>query len=210
MYRSSSKINKLIDAVIESIYQQSQGFQRYTAQQKDAYLAQDVCYIYGELLFASTLKLAQKLQLSSSDVLLDLGSGLGKFALQIFLATDIGKVIGIEATQPLYEQSVEFLKEAQQALPAFWENHRTIELQLGNFLEADWSVANIVYTCSTCFTKELLAKIGDKINHTPNITQVLSFRPIHTLTRLKCLQVFRVECGWDSALCFWYQIPTDH
>lgn len=204
MFESGHKINKLIHAAVESIYQQSEGFQSYSDSQKSDYLAKDICYIYGELLYPSTLKLANKLKLSSTDTLLDLGSGLGKFALQIFLSTEVGQVIGIEATEPLYTQSKEKLAIAQRALPIFWEGGRSIDFQHGNFLYMDWSMANIVYSCSTCFTKELLGKIGHKINDTANIKQALSFRPLHTLERLKCKAVFRVECSWDSALCFWY------
>ncbi|MGE4350118.1 MAG: hypothetical protein AB7D28_10165 [Candidatus Berkiella sp.] len=203
-----SNIDKLMYAYVESLYQHSKGFQNYSDSQKHEYMSQDICYVYGELLYPSTVKMIKKLKLSNSDVLLDLGSGLGKFALQIFLRSQVKKVIGIEATESLYLQSKQKIEIAEQQLPFFWENDRELSLIAHNFLDMDWSVANIIYSCSTCFTQELLYKIGEKINQTSSITQVLSLRPISSIERLKLHQVFSIECSWDSALCFWYRLPS--
>lgn len=199
----SSKIDKLIYSYVESLYQHSIGFQNYSEDRKDHYMSKDICYVYGELLYPSVVKMINKLKLDKDDVVLDLGSGLGKFTLQVFLRSNIEKIIGIEATEPLYKQSIEKIEKAKHDLPFFWEN-RTLTLIDSNFLEQDWNVANIVYTCSTCFTQELLEKMGDKMNETPSIEHALSLRPISTLTRLKLKDVFSIECSWDSALCFWY------
>lgn len=200
-----SKIDKLLNAYVDSIYQQSKGFQSYSSEEKNNYMAKDICYVYGELLYASTLKLINKLNLNSSDTLLDLGSGLGKFTVQVFMASHVGHIVGIEATKPLFEQSQVMVEKIKSDVPFFWEPNRTLKLIYGNFLQHDWSPASAVYSCSTCFTRQLIGKIGDKINQTASIKNALSLRPIHTLERLKLHQVFRVECSWDSALCYWYQ-----
>lgn len=200
----SSKVDKLIYAYVESLYQHSIGFQNYSQDSKDRYMAKDVCYVYGELLYPSVVKMIKRLSLNANDVLLDLGSGLGKFALQMFMRSAVQKVIGIEATEPLYLQSTQKIQQAQRDVPFFWAG-RDFVLIGDNFLTQDWSEANIVYTCSTCFTAELLEKISVKINNTPSIQQVLSLRPMPVLDRLKLYDVFSVECSWDSALCFWYK-----
>ncbi len=205
MLTHDSKIDKLLNAYIDSIYQQTQGFQSYSPEEKSQYMAKDICYVYGELLFPSTLKIIEKLNLTSSDTLLDLGSGLGKFALQVFMASHVGSIMGIEATKPLFDQSKIVVQKIKKDVPFFWEKNRAINLIYGNFLEQDWSPASAVYSCSTCFTRQLIGKIGDKINQTDSIKDALSLRPIHTLERLKLYQVFRIECSWDSALCYWYK-----
>lgn len=202
----NSKKDKLLNAYIDSIYQQSTGFQSYSSEEKNNYMAEDICYVYGELLYPSTVKLIKKLNLNESDTLLDLGSGLGKFALQVFVSSCVGNIVGIEATKPLFDQSQVMLGKLKKEVPFFWEPNRTLNLIYGNFLEQDWSPARAVYSCSTCFTRQLIGKIGDKINQTDSIQDALSLRPIHTLERLKLHQVFRVECSWDSALCYWYKL----
>ena len=200
----NSNIDKLIYGYVESLYQHSQGFQSYTDLEKQNYMSEDICYVYGELLYPSTVKIIEKLHLSQKNVLLDLGSGLGKFALQVFLRSEVRKVIGIEATEPLYVQSTKIINHVKKELPIFWDDNRELVMMANNFLDVDWSVADVIYSCSTCFTQELLGKIGEKINQTSNIQHALSLRPIQSLERLKLHQVFSVECSWDSALCFWY------
>lgn len=204
-----NKIDELMYGYVESLYQHSNGFQNYTDSEKKKFMSKDICYVYGELLYPSTLKIINKLNLSSKDSILDLGSGLGKFVIQMFLRSSVGKVIGIEAAQYLYKQSERVINQVKKELPFFWENNRELTLIESNFLEVDWEISNIIYSCSTCFTQTLLDKIGEKINHTSNVNHVLSLRPLPTLTRLKLHQVFSVECSWDSVLCFWYHNVSD-
>lgn len=200
----TSKIDKLIYAYTDSIYQHSKGFQAYSDERKADYMSRDVCYVYGELLYPSVVKMLKFMRPKRGDVLLDLGSGLGKFALQMFMRSPMQTIMGIEATEPLFEQSQKILAQAKQDFPFLWQE-RTLDVSFGNFLERNWDPANIVYSCSTCFTNELLGKIGEKINDSPHIKQAFSLRPIPTLKRLILKDVFAVECSWDSALCFWYQ-----
>jgi len=143
----NSKKDKLLNAYIDSIYQQSTGFQSYSSEEKNNYMAEDICYVYGELLYPSTVKLIKKLNLNESDTLLDLGSGLGKFALQVFVSSCVGNIVGIEATKPLFDQSQVMLAKLKKEVPFFWEPNRTLNLIYGNFLEQDWSPARVVYSC---------------------------------------------------------------
>lgn len=168
-----------------------------------------ICSAYGELLYYSVQKIANRLQLTNKDVFCDLGSGLGKCALQIFMQTDVQHVIGIEADKRLVEKSLSVCHSVQHDFSFFWDHHRTLDLQAGNFLSCDWQNPTAIYACSTCYDMPLLTAIGDRINQTPSIRQALSLRPLPTLTRLKCVDIFRVECSWDSALCFHYR-ASDH
>lgn len=162
---------------------------------------------YGEMLYPSVKKLLKKCNLSSTvekSTFLDLGSGLGKFVLQVFMQTALSKVIGIEYRSELSEQSSEAVKRIQQDFPFFWENERVLKVITGDFLKESWEGANIVYACSTCFRPELLVAIGDRINQEASLQQVFTLKPLPTLTKLALKEVFTVECSWDSALCYHY------
>ncbi len=147
----------------------------------------------------------KQITLSSDDVFLDLGSGIGKCALQVFMQSDVHKVVGIEAALPLHEQALHVSQQVKSDFPLFWENERQLNYTGENFLQANWQQATVVYTCSTCFTQELLVAIANKINLQPTVKQVLSLRPLPTL-KMPLKKVFSVECSWDSALCFQYGI----
>ncbi len=165
-------------------------------------MQQGICPIYGELYYPSVKKIIQEFALTTADIFLDLGSGLGKCALQVFMQSNVGKVVGIEAMATLYAQAQSAMQRVKTDFPYFWIE-RDLIFSCANFLEASWHDATAVYTCSTCFTPALLTAIGDKINQQSCVQKVMSLRPLPTL-QLPLKKVFRVECSWDSALCFYY------
>jgi SAM-dependent methyltransferase len=159
---------------------------------------------YGEMLYPSVKKVLTTLSLRPEDIFLDLGSGLGKFAIQVFMQSQVQQVIGIEMRTELSESACEALQMIKQEFPIFWEKDRKLQFLHGDFLKLNWEQATIAYCCATCFRPELLNAIGDKLNQETSVQQVLSLRPLPTLTRLPLKKVFTVECSWDSALCYYY------
>lgn len=158
---------------------------------------------YGELLYPSVKKILNKVRICEEDVFLDLGSGLAKCALQLFMQSEVSEVSAIEQVSFLHEQATNVMKKVRQDCPFFWEQGRRFHLSCGNFLSLPWGRATIVYSCSTYFSPALLIAMGNKINKHSSVRQVLSLRPLPTLT-FKLNNVFMVECSWDSVLCFHY------
>ncbi|HRE30884.1 MAG TPA: hypothetical protein PLD88_02820, partial [Candidatus Berkiella sp.] len=105
----------------------------------------------------------------------------------------------MEASEALFTQSIKITEQAKSDFPFFWNDQREFSLRHENFLSADWEDTSLIYTCSTCFTQPLLAEIGRKINQHQSVQQVMSLRPLPTLTRLPLASVIRVECSWDSS-----------
>lgn len=201
-------IDLLYQGYFTKVYQHTQGYIAYSKDELAGFARENVSQTYGELLYPSVKKMLGEFNPKESDVFLDLGSGLGKCALQAFMQTPVKKVLGIEASDRLFEQShVAFLK-LKNDFPFFWQGDRQLELMHDNFLTADWQDTSLVYTCSTCFTQNLLAEIGRKINQHTSVQQAMSLRPLPTLTRLKLKNVFSVECSWDSSLCFHYGLHS--
>lgn len=197
-------IDLLYQGYFTKVYQHTRGYIAYSKQELADFKDNNVSQTYGELLYPSVKKMLANFKPKDTDVFLDLGSGLGKCALQAFMQTPVKKVIGIEASQALFEQSKIAAEKLQTDFPFFWNDHRELDLRFDNFLHSDWQDTSLVYTCSTCFTQNLLAEIGRKINDHTSVQQVMSLRPLPTLTRLKLQSVISVECSWDSSLCFHY------
>jgi hypothetical protein len=195
--------DELYQGYLTKVYQHTQGYQNYTDLQQAKFSRELISITYGELLYYSVKKILKVLEITPEDIFLDLGSGIGKCALQVFMQSDISAVIGIEASSVLHEAALKISLQVRHDFPIFWENNRKLKFIEGNFLNVDWENATIVYTCSTCFTQELLVCIANKINQTSSIKQVLSLRPLPTLN-MTLKKVFAVECSWDSALCFLY------
>jgi SAM-dependent methyltransferase len=169
----------------------------------EVYQTQHICHTFGELLTPSLMALLKILPLTPQDVFLDLGSGMGKLALTVYLRTCLQHVIGVEGSNAYFAQGIQVIQNLRQHIPDLFSKGK-LDLIHGNFLDFDFKQATIIYTCSTCFTQELLWLIGDKINQATNVNHVLSLKPIANIESLSLKKVIPVECSWDSALCYYY------
>lgn len=199
-----NKEDEYYQAYLSSLYQATKGYQSYTQKERLALQKENICITYGELLYPSVNKIIDILKPNTQDIFLDLGSGLGKCALQVFMQSAVKRVLAIEAAPELHRQALAVKAALQRDHPELWEEERALDFYEDNFLAHDWEGATLAYTCSTCFTQELLDALGEKINQEEQLRQVLSLRPIPALKRLPLKQVFSVECSWDSAMCFHY------
>lgn len=151
---------------------------------------------YGEVLPESVSKLLRAINVTAEDIFFDLGSGLGKVVKQVFTDTNVKEAHGIEINATLHEQAM----RDSVTLP-----DRILTFKQGDFLTTPITGATIVLIASPCFGPSILHALGRKINETPTIHTVMSLRPIATLTRVTFKKVVRVECSWDTALCYIYQ-----
>jgi hypothetical protein len=168
------------------------------------HVASDYVETYGELLFSGVSKLLAKIKLNESDIFMDLGSGLGKIPAQVFLQSNVKEAYGIESVQERNQQAVLAAQKIQQDLPNFFNNNRKLIYLSGSFLDIPLTRATVVLVNGVCFGQQLTNAIGEVIENTPSIHTVLTLRPIATLKRLAFKKTVRVECSWDSALCYIY------
>jgi hypothetical protein len=159
---------------------------------------------YGEILYQSVNQLITSLSLTEQDVFVDLGSGKGQIVVQVFLKSLVKAAYGIEFLPDLHATALAIGERIQHDLPDFFHGPRNLGFLLGSFLDTSFATATVVLINSTCFPQILLNQLGLIIEKTPSIHTVLSLRPIHTLQRLVFLKALRIECSWDSALCYFY------
>jgi hypothetical protein len=80
-----------------------------------------------------------------------------------------------------------------------------LEFIQGSFLTHSFEDASVVLINSMCFTQSLLRALAEKIENTSSIHTVLTLRPLPKLNRLRFTHTQKVQCSWDSALCYIYE-----
>ena len=160
---------------------------------------------YGEIFYESVEKLLAAIPLTETDIFCDLGSGLGKLVAQVMLTTPAQEGRGIEINPHLHAQALLAKQRIEQDYPALVQQGRTLSFVNGDFLTAPLTGATVALIASPCFSPLLLNSLGKRLDATPTIHTVLSLRPIATLERLHFKKTIRVECSWDTALCYVYR-----
>lgn len=159
---------------------------------------------YGEVLYPSIDKLLAELTLTQRDIFVDFGSGLGKMVTQVFLKSPVKEAYGVEILPKLHQQAISVAQTLENDLPIFYNDGRKLTFLLGSFLEIPLPTATVVMIVATCFPQSLLNALGKIIEGMPSIHTVLSLRPMSTLRRLNFKKTIRIECSWDTTLCYMY------
>jgi hypothetical protein len=157
---------------------------------------------YGEILFSGVNQLLSSVNLTERDVFFDLGSGLGKLVLQVFMLSPAREVCGIELIPELHQQANLMADRTKRELPWFYTNGRQLRLMQGSFLSVSFSGATVVLISSPCFSPDLLCQLASIIDQTPTIHTVLTMRPLPMLERFVFKRAIRIHCSWDVALCY--------
>ncbi|CAD7926709.1 unnamed protein product [Amoebophrya sp. A120] len=153
---------------------------------------------YGEItaeglhtLFANVGKL------DGSDVFYDLGSGVGRAVMRTYLNYNVKKAVGIEYSKTRHERAL----EGGETLLAHLRNDTTLsgatlsrlldgtksfEFRHADFLQTNLSDATLIYTCSACFSPELLDMLHTKVvKECPKLRYLISVRrlSLHTVSK---------------------------
>lgn len=119
--------------------------------------------IYGETPLSSWQKLSNVLGLSSSDTVLELGSGRGKGCF--WLSEVIGcRAIGIEWNS-VFVLAAKVIGKLTGA---------RAEFIYGNMLEVDFPIVNVVYLYGTCLKDPEIKRLLEKIRFLPLQTRIIS------------------------------------
>jgi SAM-dependent methyltransferase len=151
---------------------------------------------YGEIKFDSAQKLLEYLKPTKEDVFYDLGSGVGKFVLHAYLTTDIRKSVGIELSGTRYELAVKALKAAGQE--NLFDPKRETKFLNGNIITEDFSDATIVFICSTCYSEDLMEKIGAKLASLKPGTKIASLKEFKSEPKLKHIDTLKLPMTWSE------------
>lgn len=158
----------------------------------------------GEILYEGINKLLSHIPLNHNDIFFDLGSGIGKIVLQVFLNSVVKEACGIEIVSTSHQQALRAADRVLQELPEFYAGNRKLSFLYGSFLETPLIGATVVLINAICFSQDIVQALGNIINQSPSIHTVLTLRPINTLQHHRFKKTIRIECSWDTALCYVY------
>lgn len=202
---------KTFDAINEeymtALYQGLSGFISYKPGEKEAGVKEKIYFTYGEILYSSVNTIIDYMQVTEKDVFYDLGSGIGKVPLHFFLKTPVKRAFGVEASKLRHEQALKIYQQMHNEFPELFENGRVLGCEQKNFLDINLQDATIIYTCSTCFSEELLIDIARLLDACPKLRCVVSLKelPLSVLTLDKILEI---ECTWDKTKCYAYRVKA--
>lgn len=197
--------DKLSQDYITALYQGFSGFISYQPGEKEAGVKEKIYFTYGEILYPSVNRVIEYMQVTEEDVFYDLGSGIGKVPLHFFLKTPVKKAFGIEASIKRNDVAHKVYRQVQSEFPELFRENRILGSAEKNFLEVDIRDATIIYTCSTCFSEELLADIAAMLDQCPKLRCVVSLKEL-PLKVLAFDKIIEIECTWDKTKCYAYHL----
>ena len=160
---------------------------------------------YGEMTSDSARMVLDALQLQAGDVLCDLGSGSGRFALQAAVAHPQAHCIGVELAPSRH--AVACGAAARAALP-------NLALVHGDLIDATHCAdATLIYVSPILFHADFLAQIGAMLDQLPKLRVIASlgrrFPPSALATFDERPQHMEVDVTWRDApvpVCFYDKV----
>jgi SAM-dependent methyltransferase len=164
----------------------------------------DISETNGELLYVSINKLFAHVTLTDQDVFFDLGSGLGKMILHVYLQTPVKEVYGIELLVNLHKQAMLAAERVKHDL-GILQAVKKMEFICGDFFEINFNTATVVFINSVCFGQDIMLKLEKIINSIPSIHTVITLRPMDNLQHVSFKKSIHLQGSWDAALGYIYQ-----
>ena len=117
-------------------------------------------FTYGEIDYNTFIDLMNRAGAKEGEVFYDLGCGAGKAVVVSALAYPLSKVRGVELLEGLYKLS-KGVCEKMKSLPGY-NAKSDVDIVNDDFLNVDFSDADIVYISSTCFSEDTMEKLEKK------------------------------------------------
>ncbi|HSW74097.1 MAG TPA: hypothetical protein VLG71_02985, partial [Candidatus Limnocylindria bacterium] len=152
--------------VLEGIYAGITGFERLKEGEHEDIVARGGFPTYGEITYDSWQAilddLAQERGIFPTDEFMDFGCGVGKVAIQTYLNTPIRRARGVD----LAETRLKRAKQVKDKLDemGLLEKGRELGFDHGSMLEIKTKGLTIGYTCSTCFSHELMHALMEMLS----------------------------------------------
>lgn len=152
---------------------------------------------YGEILPKSVSILLADLKLTEEDVFYDLGSGVGKVAVQVYLESGVKKSVGVELSSTRHAHAMNVYGKLKDA--GKLKANRDLVFRQENILHTDISDATVLFLCSTCYSDELMAELAIKIQQLKPEARVLTLKPFKSPTALKLVKAYQLSMTWAEA-----------
>jgi len=157
---------------------------------------EDLEHTYGAITPKGVRALIERLDIDSSDVFTDLGSGVGNVVLQFYCQTPVKRARGIELLHGRHLEAVKHIEDFKSKYGT--ASDREMLLVNGDLRKVDYSDSTIVFTSSTLFGWGLLDDLRDKCESIPRLKYLITQEPLGN-TQLRLLGgINEVSTSWTS------------
>ncbi len=193
-----------IKETIQELYTGISGF-GISPEDSKVFASLECASTYGEITFEAVKTLTEKLNLKDSDVFYDLGCGVGKMVIQVYLSSPVKKSIGIELSSERADKAIKIQQQLNQSNKIAKE--RTLAFYKESFLDANLDDATVVYLASTCFPDELMKKITEKLATLKTGLRVITLKKLAENAKFKLVDEFILPMTWsDSTNAYLYEL----
>lgn len=188
---------------VKSLYT---GVSSYSLNENDPYNKlkehnkNDVVETYGEILPKGVDIIINNISIDKNDVFFDLGCGCGKVVTQFYYQTCVKSSNGVEFSTTRFSQAQEIKEKIKK--------NEVIANKLNFYRSSfvnknlDLSHGTIFYIASTCFNKETMKKIWDKISNNKNLNAIIvltRFPKTCDFSIVKRTKSIEVPCTWAKS-----------
>eukprot|EP00404_Azadinium_spinosum_P005047 CAMPEP_0180462160 /NCGR_PEP_ID=MMETSP1036_2-20121128/24258_1 /TAXON_ID=632150 /ORGANISM="Azadinium spinosum, Strain 3D9" /LENGTH=327 /DNA_ID=CAMNT_0022468917 /DNA_START=51 /DNA_END=1030 /DNA_ORIENTATION=+ len=172
-------------------------FGDFRARDKQDWRRTDLTYTYGTVNPDGVRTLAGCLQIDGSDVLTDVGSGIGSVVLQTLVNTPVKKVRGIEFVKTRHALALQRVEDYKRKYGI--DPKKELLLVNGDASKEDYSDSTIVFASSPCFSNPLQESVRVACEANPNLKYLITQLPLAN-TKLRYLgEVTDVMTDWGFA-----------
>lgn len=195
--------HNVAEQIISDVYKNINGF-LISEDERNSLAGKGASPVYGEITCKGAAQLLEDLKLTHEDIFYDLGSGVGKFAVQVYLTTPVKASIGIELSPTRFNQA----QQARNDLKRMKLIHHDRKLKFfeGNIETISYKDATLIFLASTCFTDELMNKMIEKLKNGKKNIRILTLKKFPQQDAFNLTKEYHIEMSWaESTPVYLYQ-----
>jgi hypothetical protein len=182
-------------AYIQMIYENKGGY-TIPIEETSAIIKEGGHPQYGEITYDSAAHILDDLNLTRQDVFYDLGSGVGKLVLQVYMTTPVKRSVGIEISPTRWNISEAAHKEILN------DDHLTPGRDLvfinQNLLKTPLTEATVCFLSGLAFPPQLIHSIMDRLSAADHDIKVLSVMPLPTHKNFTLVKTYKLPMSWSA------------
>lgn len=164
--------------------------------------------LYGEISFEGLDMLMTKLSLGPQAVIHFAGGGLGKAAMQTYLATGVKKVVSTELSRTRHNLATAAKTKLEKDDQKWIDPNRTLEFRQGNPANIDLSETTILVATQPYLSESQLRRLRDKALQLPRAVKIITMKKLPGHRRLREAEnlTISVPTSWkDSVPLYAYE-----
>ena len=161
---------------------------------------------YGEIDFRSFGGILQRFTSTRGKIFYDLGSGTGRALVEARLLCDFDQCIGIELLNSLHKKAEKVIRDFDSSkyrkILSYSLPSRDIRVFEGSILDEDWSDGDLIFANSTCFSPDLMTRMGTKGEMLRPGAFFITFTKGLNNEAFELIEQMRLKMSWGPATVY--------